>query len=452
MITLVFGGVALAAALFFLFTQVLVPQRLSTVQNLIRQGKYPQAVKIAQKIVSKDMRNSEAHYLLGMAYLQLNKPELALVEFKTVNQLGIFTGVIKEIEFRKRIAELYMQFDQDEEALKEYILLIKAEPHEAEHYYMAGFLFEKHSKSDQAHKYYRKAIELNPTHVQAHLHLGMLLYRAKRENDARNELEVALRFAPDNFEAAYYIGKILKDSKDYNGALGYFEKSLKDPQLRLKSLIERGICFLQLDNLDRAIPEFERAIKLESPDNQNEILHARYFLAYCHEKERNFDAAIEQWETIYRIKQNFKDVAEKLSLYADLRSDDKIKDYLTCSKQDFAQICTALTQAQGFKVKEATEIPDGMQIIAIESDSEQWRNVKKMPKIIQYYRISDNIDDSVLRPLSDALQRMQGNRVIVVTNTGFTRTAMNFAESRPFTLMAKDGLINLLNKANWKIK
>lgn len=451
-VTILFGAVALAAALFFLFTQVLLPQKISTIQKLLRQGKYSQAVRIAQKMVNRDSRNSEAHYLLGMAYLQLNKPELALVELKTVNQLGIFTGVIDEIEFRKRIAELYLQFDQDEEALKEYILLIKARPHEAEYYFRAGQLFEKHSKTDQAHKYFRKTVEIDPTHSQAHLHLGMLLYRAKRDNEARGELEIALKFAPDNYEAAFYIGRILKDNKDFNGALAYFERSLKAPELRLKSLIERGICFLQLENLDRAIPEFERAIKQENTENLNEILHARYFLAYCYEKQRMFDDAIEQWEKIDAVKPNFKDVSEKLNLYADLRSDDKIKDYMTCSNAEFLQICTNLTVAQGLKVKEATEIPNGVQVIAIESDSEQWRNVKRMPKIIQYHRISENIDDNVLRPLADALQRMQGNRVVVVTNTGFTRSAYNYAENRPFTLIPKDGLVNLLKKVSWNRK
>jgi len=451
-ITLIFGGIALGIAIFYLFTQVLLPKRIVTIQNLMRRGKYTQAIRIAQKMIAKDPRNNEAHYLLGMIYLQVNKPELAFIELKTVNQIGIFNGVIRELEFRKQMAALFVQFGQDEEALKEYVLLIKAEPAEAAHYFNAGQLFEKHGRSDQAHKYYKKALELDPSHAQAHLRLGMLLYRAKREADARAELESALRFGPDNYEAAFYIGKIFKDNKEFTSAVNYFEKSLKDPNLRLKSLIERGICYMQLENIERAIPELERAIKLENADNLNEILHARYFLSLCYERLRQFDEAIEQWETIYKVKPNFKDVLEKLNLYADLRADDKIKDYMTCSKEEFIQLCANMTTAQGLRIKETTEIPDGVQFITIENDSEQWRNVKKMPKILQYYRINENIDDNVLRPLSEALQKMQGNRVIVITNTGFTRTAINFAESRPFTLIAKDGLQNLLNKVSWKTK
>lgn len=447
-VTLVFGSIALGSALFFLFTQVLLPHRVATVERLIKQGKYQQAIRIAQRMVARDPRNAEAHYLLGLAHLQLNKPELALVEFKLVNQIGLFTGVIKELEFRKKIAALYEQFDQDEEALKEYLLLIKLEPHEAEHYYRAGLLFERHGKSDHAHKYYRKCLELNPAHSWAHLHLGMLLYRAKRDAEARSALETALRFAPDNYEAAYYVGRILKDSKDYQGALPYFERALKDPQLRLKVLIERGICFMYLENWERAMAEFERALKLESPENLNEILHARYFLSICYERQRLFEQAIEQWEKIFAVKPNFKDVAEKLNLYGDLKTDDRIKDYMTCNKQEFLQLCQQLTALQGLKIKEITEIPDGAQVIAIEADLEQWRNVKKMPKIIHYYRVSENIDEEALRPLTDAMQRIHGNRAIVVTNTGFTRAAMNYAESRPFTLIAKDGLISMLQKVS----
>ena len=67
-----------------------------------------------------------------------NKPELAFVEFKTVNDNAIFNGNIPELQFRKKIAELYSKYNQPQDALKEYLLLTKMEPQNGDNYYNVG--------------------------------------------------------------------------------------------------------------------------------------------------------------------------------------------------------------------------------------------------------------------------------------------------------------------------
>ena len=81
-----------------------------------------------------------------------------------------------------------------------------------------------------------------------------------------------------------------------------------------------------------------------SDEGASEALYGRYFLALCHEKTRNLDKAIEQWEKIYQKKASFRDVAEKLTQYQEYRTDDHMKDYLTCGKEEFAEICKAVVQ------------------------------------------------------------------------------------------------------------
>ena len=111
--------------LVFLLRSFIAPQKLETIEKLIRNGKRQQAIKMAKSIISKNPRDTEAHYILGKAYLADNKPELALMEFKAVNSASSFSNKIPEQEFRRTIAKLYLKFNQQEEALKEYLLLIK---------------------------------------------------------------------------------------------------------------------------------------------------------------------------------------------------------------------------------------------------------------------------------------------------------------------------------------
>ena len=169
-------GVGASFLAFFVIRSLLVPKRISSIQRLLKQGKNTAAIKVAKAIIASDSRDYKAHYYLGKAYLADNKPELALMEFRTVNQNAVFdTMDIPEKEFRKLSSELYARFNQDDEALQEYLLLTKLEPNNAENYYNAGVLFEKKNKTDQALGYYNLAIKANRRFGKAHAALGMIL-------------------------------------------------------------------------------------------------------------------------------------------------------------------------------------------------------------------------------------------------------------------------------------
>jgi tetratricopeptide (TPR) repeat protein len=372
------------------------------------------------------------------------------MEFKIVNQISQFNQDCPEIEFRKRIADLFVRFNQHEEALKEYLLLIQLEPKAADHYYVTGRLFLERSRSDSAVSYLRKAIELDPRHGKAHFELGLLLYREKKPVEAKAEFGLALRFDPENSEAYFYQGKLQKESHDYTGALLAFEKSMRDPELKLKALVERGGCYMSLNEFDRAIPELDRAVRSAKDEGSNEALYGRYFLAMCYEKQREIDKAIEQWEKIYQKKASFRDVAEKLSQYQEFRTDDRIKDYITCSREEFQEICKSIISSSlQLQSREITEIPNGVDIIAVESDNQKWLGAKKLPRLFRFFRTPDMLEESSLRSLIDQLKKLNVVRGAVLTSSGFTRAAIDFAENRPVELFSKDQLQELLSKADF---
>ncbi len=159
------------------------------------------------------------------------------------------------------------------------------------------------------------------------------------------------------------------------------------------------------------------------------------------------EKAIGEWEKIYAKKPTFKDVAEKLSAYQDLRVDDRIKDYVTSGKPQFVTLCQNLVATMGFSVQDTTELPNGtVKIIAIENESEKWRAVKKMPKVLLFYRTSEPIDEPPLRDVLEEIRKLGANKCYVVTNTAFTRAAIAFAETRPYELVGKDQLQALLKR------
>ncbi len=449
MIILILGAVALFLVILVI-KSFLEPKKISSIKSFIKQGRYAQAGKAAKLLITKEPRNGLAHYYLGICYLQDGKGELALMEFKTVNQISQFGSDLSEIEFRHKMAELYFKYNQPEESLKEYLVLIKIEPHNADNYYWAGKIFDSRNRSDMSVQYLRKAVEVNPRHGNAHFMLGFVQYREKKPVEAKAEFENAIRFDPNNTDSFFYLGKLQKDGHDYTAALLSFEKASKNQELKVKSLVERGGCYLSLNDYDRAIPELERAIKNGTDEGANEILYARYFLAMAYEKQRNLDQAIDQWEKIYKKKPNFKDVAEKLANYQEFRSDDRIKDYLTCSREDFLQICNSIVlSAMNLVVRDISDTPGSVDIIVVEQDSGKWLGTRKLPKLYRFLRTADMIDESVLRKLMEDMKKVSIVRSGVITSSAFTRTAIEFAENRSVELFNKEKLQELLNKTDF---
>jgi tetratricopeptide (TPR) repeat protein len=441
-------GVGIAFLSVFIIRMVALPRQAKAILDALKQGRSAVVIRSAKALLAKEPRNAEAHWYLAQAYQVESKPELSLMELKQVGQLGQFSPEVPEIDFRNRIAALYERFNQFEDALKEYILLTKIEPRDATHFMDAGRLFEARGKTDVAVNYLRKAIEMDERLYAAHHELGLILYRTKHPMEAKAEFEAAIKWNPDDFEAYYHVGKVLKDMSDYTAALLSFEKASRSPELRQKSLVERGGCYMSQGSLDKAIPELERATKQIKDEGAAESLYGRYFLAMCYEKTRDLDRAIEQWEKIYAKKPGFRDVAEKLTQYQEYRTDDRMKDFLTCGKEEFTEICKAVVKGpMGFSIRDISEVQNGVDIIAVEGDSDNWMAAKKMPRLVRLLRVSDNLDDGAVRSLLDQMKKLAIVRGSIVTSSGFTRTALEFAENRSVELVTKDKLQELLDKA-----
>jgi tetratricopeptide (TPR) repeat protein len=283
----------------------------------------------------------------------------------------------------------------------------------------------------------------------AHHELGIILFRTKHPMEAKAEFEAALKWKDDDFEAYYYMGKILKEMSDFTAALLAFEKASRNTELRQKCLVERGGCYMGQGSLEKAVPELERSVKLIKDEGAPESLYGRYFLAMCYEKSRNLDQAIDQWERIYAKKPGFRDVAEKLAQYQEYRTDDRMKDYLTCGREEFSDMCKSVVEGpMGLSIRDISEIQNGVDIIAVEGDSEKWMAAKKLPRLIRFFRVSDNLDEGSVRSLIDNMKKLGVMRGCIVTSSGFMRTALEYAENRSVELLTKDKLQEMLGKTS----
>ena len=311
---------------FFIVKNMIIPKKMAATASSNNKSNLLKAIRAAKAAIEKDPKNAEAHYLLGKAYLSDKRDEQAYREYRSASRLGIVGKNIPETEFRETIASLYVKFREEEEALKEYILLIKKNPDKPDYYFQAGKLFSTRGRADLAEQYLRKAVSMNPRESRYHFELGMFCYQTKRLKDASTEFEAALKLDPADGQTQLYMGKIHKDTKDFSGAIPYLESAARDQENKLRALVELGGCYMSLKMLDKAIMELERAINIIRNEGDIDSLYARYFLAMCFEKTQEFTKAIAQWDKIYAQKKNFRDVGEKLTQYIEYRLPDTEKD------------------------------------------------------------------------------------------------------------------------------
>ena len=450
-IIIAIAAVVIISLIIIIVKTIISPKRIDAIPRLIKQGKTQNAIKIAKQLIAKDQKNYLAHYYLGKAYIKENRTELAVIEYKNVNDNALFGEGINELVFRSEYSQLLLKYNQQNEALKNFLLLTKLDPQNAENFYQVGRIYEDQNRYDLALGFMQKCAMLDKRHAKAHAEIGLMLYRTKQFNEAKKEIDMAIKLSPETYTSYYYLGKILKDAKDLQGAIKSFEKAQRDPELKQKAIIEHGSCYMIAGRIDNALVDFQHAIELDKQGTQAETLYARYFLAACYEKSRKIDKAIEQWEAIYKRNKSFRDVSAKLSEYKDLQANDYLKDYLTCSNEEFPYICkNAVIKGIGLQVLSCDQKKWGCQITGVNKSDESWMAVRKQVVFIRFYREPEPVEEAQIHEALDEMKTLNSVKSFLFSSSGFNTAAKRYAENRPVELVEKQKLEALLSKAGDK--
>jgi tetratricopeptide (TPR) repeat protein len=447
MFVVVFLGAGVVAVAIFAVKRMVGPRRTAALEHALESGNSKLLMRHAKTLLARNERNVDAHWYLGEAYRLEGKPELAVVEYRYISNSARYTVSANEKKVREALARTYLALGQLDESQKEFILLSKREPENHEFVYQIARLFEERNFTDSAFSNYKKVIAINPKHGPSYVRIGVIYYHRKQLNEARTALMTALRYEPQNAAPHYYLGKISRAAGDPATALAHFEKALKDPDLKQRALYERGYIFVTRGELKQAVDELERAASAGDGDLAVSLA-IHHLVAQCYEANKDIVHAVEHWEKINDKNPRYKDVAEKLATYGDIRSDDKLKDFLIAPQQKFQEYSTKIVESMGLAVQDVLmKNQDLIELHALETQS-KWRNQKKAPSIIKVYRSIDPIGYDTIRALYDQMRRMNANRSICIAASKFTRTALEFAQIRPIELIDKDELTRILQSIN----
>lgn len=440
----VFGGAGFVVFISLLLKTMVTPKKFSVIEEELKKGDTKPALRHAKALLARNEKNPDAHWYLGECYLAEGRPDLAVAEYRYIVNTGKFTPIATEVKVRERLADAYYKLGQLDESQKEWILLTKIDPQNFHYHYQVAKLFEERNYTDSALRNYKKVITINPQHADSYFRIGVILYKKRVFPEAKKAFITALKYDQQNYKSYYYLGLISKALGDTASALTQFEKAMKDQEVKQRCLFERGSIFAIKGNIEKAIQELERAEKLGEEDLP--VIQAiRYLLAKCYETNRNLERAVALWEKIYKKNPKYKDVAEKLAMYSELRTDDRLKDFITANNAKFQKYCEELVKFMGLEVQDVfLRDSELVELNALETQS-KWRNAKKAPTIVKIFRSPDPIGYDVIRSLYDQMRRDNAMRGICVTASRFTKSAVEFAQIRPIDLIDKEELTKLLH-------
>ncbi len=261
---------------------------LRLAQLLLGSGKLNEVLPLAESLVQKHPRSTEAHILLGSVDGALRRIDPAIEEYRQVLKLDS-----KKTEAHLYLGSLLAEKKESAEAEKEFVTFIEVEPQSPLGYYYLGRMSAERKDWAKAENYYQKAIERQPSFLAALIELGIIFEFQKKNDQAVELYQKALRYFPANPRLIERLGQIYISRNDYKGALGQFKEQERFDTDNLDLRVKIGLLEFEEGDLSQAMEEFNFVLAAE-PGHPT----ARYYLAAADLKSGARDKAREELEKI----------------------------------------------------------------------------------------------------------------------------------------------------------
>ena len=232
-------------------------------------------------------------------------------------------------------------------------------------------------------------------------------------------------------------------------ALPFLEIAEKKKELRLRSYLNQGICYMNMNQIVKAQQKFQSVVDSGQIEETSSRLWAHYHLASIYESKGDVVKAIRHWETVDRINANFKDVPEKLKNYGDLRRSDLVKDYMICSMKQFRDISEYILTALSLEVHDfrSSSSHNEKLFYVCKEETKMMLGMKTLFKYVVFNRSGQSVTDEESRKCLEASKRFRCNEVIYITTAIVSPSCTSYIQNRPIQLVTGKKLNALLTKA-----
>lgn len=203
---------------------------IEQVRQLITQGKYSDAEKLAKDLGSKSPEDTEVKFQLGRAIFLQDRFKEAIPFFEQVAlALPKFAGA------QKYLGDSYFALGDYKRASDYFLKAVEIEPKDAEYHLDLARSLAK-LKSGQAEAAFRQALALDPNLIPALYDYGLYLAAENRLDAAEAQLSKALTLDDKSPYGWSVMGDLLLRRKSYTRAEDAYYRSLELDATRFRAM------------------------------------------------------------------------------------------------------------------------------------------------------------------------------------------------------------------------
>lgn len=307
-------------------------------------------VRRLERRIIENPNDAEAHYELGIHYVDTDRLSNAIVELERTAllmpdnlqvhyELGLVYSRTGQYEYAIRQWRKIIDEDGDisfnhldsktSKFLPQALAMWKSfrdRPEEtAYNFFTLGFAFMIMGKWEQAIEDFKEASTMNPGLENVNFYKGLCHYKLLEYKLAANEFFTELSSRPRHAHCLFHVGKTYRDLGNSNQAVQYYYRAIKEQPRYLKAHFELAIEFFKQGNYAKSVELMNKVLEL-NPNN----VQAYFELGRAYEKQFLMDKAAACYEKALQIKPDYKEANLQLGLlYKTTGRPDLAMEYLT---------------------------------------------------------------------------------------------------------------------------
>lgn len=401
-------------------------------------------IKEASRKLSHDPNNIPALEALGGIYYDSLNFEKALPLYQRLCELQRVHPTIDEktVNLRYGISAFHMQKLDD--AIRGLSSVLKIDPKNFDaNFYIGKVMYEK-KDYEKALICLRRAASINPENSEVIENLSYSLFYAKKYRESLPYLKKCVELNPENKEALFYLASAMDEAGMGEKALKIFMHLRTNPNFGAKSCVAAGAIHDKLNQPDKAIQDYEIALKLENVEQETKLI-IYYKLAHTLLTQHNIAKALTYLKQIQSITPSYRDVNALIARYQELNQNTNLQAYLMSGTSDFVALCRKFVggyyPGAFIKIEDISVAAESIEVLC-EVESAKWTDTE----LFRFFRSTGAIGELYVRDLHSKIRDIKCDRAFCVTAGSFTEEAKKYVEGRPIDLIEKNKLVQVLKK------
>ena len=245
------------------------PARFEQAVEMIRQGRYDQALPILKDLALRNPRKAPVSLAMGQCYFETGQYEAAEAPLRLAVELvpGLVQGHFL-------LGSVLGMRGQGPETMKELREAVRLDPAFQPAYRVMGMFQVEHRQFVlEAREALEMAIKLDKDDSRAYYWLGRYFQGVRDPGSAKSSFEAALRLQPDSIQPRLGIAQALYDLGEIGRAQTEFQSVLAKEPGSFGALLGRAKCFYSLREFPIALAiAAEAEKKATSKEEQRAVL------------------------------------------------------------------------------------------------------------------------------------------------------------------------------------